>query len=74
MLHWGEGEEGGSEHSVGGHTAALEIQLLGYNGQLYTHHSTANRSPNGVVGISILAKVNLTVGFKNVTSVSILDW
>ena len=27
VLHWGEGEEGGSEHSVGGRHAALEIQV-----------------------------------------------
>ena len=57
VLHWGEGEEGGSEHSVGGQPAALELQLLGYNGQLYSHHSLAAKSPNGVVGIAILAKV-----------------
>ena len=59
VLHWGEGEEGGSEHSVGGHAAALELQLLGYNGQLYSHHSLAAKSPNGVVGIAILAKVGV---------------
>ena len=27
VLHWGEGEEGGSEHSVGGRHAALEVQV-----------------------------------------------
>ena len=27
VLHWGEGEEGGSEHSVGGRHAALELQV-----------------------------------------------
>jgi len=57
VLHWGEGEQGGSEHSIGGHHAALEVQLLGYNGQLYSHHTTAARSPNGVVGIAILVKI-----------------
>lgn len=57
VLHWGEGDMGGSEHTIAGDSAALEIQVLGYNGQLYTHHSVAGRSPNGVVGISILAKV-----------------
>ena len=44
VLHWGEGRPGGSEHSVDGHHAALELQLLGYNGQLYSHHSLATRS------------------------------
>ena len=43
VLHWGEGA-GGSEHSVDGQHAALELQLLGYNGQLYSHHSLATRS------------------------------
>ena len=75
VLHWGEGHAGGSEHSVDGQHAALEVQLLGYNGQLYSHHSLATRSegllsffynvaanvccrsPNGVLGIAILAKV-----------------
>ena len=42
---------------AGGHHAALEVQLLGYNGQLYSHHTTAARSPNGVVGIAILVKI-----------------
>ena len=28
VLHWGEGEEGGSEHSVGGRHAALEVQVI----------------------------------------------
>ena len=59
VLHWGEGGQGGSEHSVDGQQAALELQLLGYNGQLYSHHSLATRSPNGVLGIAILAKVIL---------------
>ena len=31
--------------------------MLGYNGQLYSHHTTAARSPNGVVGIAILVKI-----------------
>ena len=47
VLHWGEGREegpGGSEHTVDGQQAALELQLLGYNGQLYSHHSLATRS------------------------------
>ena len=46
VLHWGEGREegpGGSEHTVDGQQAALELQLLGYNGQLYSHHSLATR-------------------------------
>ena len=34
-------------------------QVLGYNGQLYSHHSIAAKSPNGVVAISILAKVSI---------------
>ena len=58
VLHWGEGAQGGSEHSVGGRGAALELQLLGYNGQLYPRHTTAARSPNGVVGVAVLAQVS----------------
>ena len=58
VLHWGEGAAGGSEHSVGGRGAALELQLLGYNGQLYPRHTTAARSPNGVVGVAVLAQVS----------------
>ena len=57
VLHWGEGPAGGSEHSVAGRGAALELQLLGYNGQLYPRHTTAARSPNGVVGVAVLAQI-----------------
>ena len=64
----------GSEHTVDGHAAALEVthhttvdciftvftfqvQLLGYNGQLYGEEEVAIKSPNGGVGIAVLAQV-----------------
>ena len=40
--------------------------MLGYNGQLYSHHSIAAKSPNGVVGISILAKVYINIIFEKI--------
>jgi len=57
VLHWGEDISGGSEHTVDGHAAALEVQLLGYNGQLYSSEAAALKSPNGGVCIAVLAQV-----------------
>jgi len=57
VLHWGEDMTGGSEHTVGGHAAALEVQLLGYNGELYSSEAAAVKSPNGGVGVAVLAQV-----------------
>ena len=54
VLHWGESLAGGSEHTVAGHAAALEVQLLGYNGQLYSSEAAALVSPNGGVGVAVL--------------------
>ena len=73
VLHWGEGDQGGSEHTVNGEAGALEVQLLGYNGQLYTHHSVAARSPNGVVGIAILAKVVSSCCLRSQLN-TVIDW
>jgi len=57
VLHWGEDIGGGSEHTVDGHAAALEVQVLGYNGQLYNSESSSLRSPNGGVGIAVLVQL-----------------
>ena len=61
VLHWGEGHAGGSEHSVDGQHAALEVQLLGYNGQLYSHHSLATRS-EGLLAVFIMLPPMLSAG------------
>ena len=34
-----------------------QVQLLGYNGQLYSSEAAALKSPNGGVGIAVLAQV-----------------
>jgi len=57
VLHWGEDITQGSEHTVQGKSAAAEVQILGYNGELYNSEETAVRSPNGGVGIAILAQI-----------------
>jgi len=57
VLHWGEDPSLGSEHTIQGKAAAAEIQILGYNGELYSSEEAAVRSPNGGVGIAILAQI-----------------
>ena len=49
--------EGGSEHSVNHQTWPAEIQLYGYNSQLYNNLSEAQEQPGGVVGVAIMLQV-----------------
>jgi len=60
VLHWGEDSARGSEHTVQGRAAAAEVQILGYNGELYSGEDSAVRSPNGGVGIAVLAQLGET--------------
>ena len=59
FLHWGRGEgaPGGSEHSVSGQSWPGELQLYGYNSQLYSNLSQAQELPGGVVGVSVMLQV-----------------
>ena len=59
FLHWGRGEgaPGGSEHSVSEARWPGELQLYGYNSQLYSNLSQAQELPGGVVGVSVMLQV-----------------
>ncbi|XP_023339786.1 carbonic anhydrase-related protein 10 [Eurytemora carolleeae] len=54
-LHWGD-EGPGSEHTIGGKQFDGELQIIGYNGELYSKEKDALSSPQGVVGIAVLLK------------------
>ena len=59
FLHWGRqgGSEGGSEHSINHQTWPAELQLYGYNSQLYSNLSEAQEQPGGVVGVAVMLQV-----------------
>ena len=59
VLHWGRGEgvTGGSEHSVNQQSWPAELQLYGYNSQLYNNLTQAQEEPGGVVGVAVMLQV-----------------
>jgi len=56
-FHWGEKDRKGSEHSINSQHFPAEIQIYGYNSQLYSNLSVAREFPGGVVAISVLISV-----------------
>ena len=56
-LHFGLRDDQGSEHTIDGEHFAGELQLLGYNADLYDNYTTASRHPNGLVGVAVLIQV-----------------
>ena len=56
-LHFGLRDDQGSEHTIDGEHFAGELQLLGYNADLYDNYTTASRHPNGLVGVVVLIQV-----------------
>ncbi|XP_017850018.1 carbonic anhydrase-related protein 10 [Drosophila busckii] len=56
-MHYGLNDQFGSEHSVEGYTFPAEIQIFGYNSQLYTNFSDALNRAQGIVGVSILLQL-----------------
>ena len=59
VLHWGRGEGGlgGSEHSINQQSWPAELQLYGYNSQLYNNLSEAQEEPGGVVGVAVMLQI-----------------
>ena len=49
-------QEGGSEHSVAGRYFPAEVQLLGYNAELFANLSEAMGRPHGVVGVAVMVQ------------------
>ncbi|XP_021697212.1 carbonic anhydrase-related protein 10 [Aedes aegypti] len=56
-VHYGLHDQFGSEHSVEGYTFPAEIQIFGYNSQLYANFSDAVFRAQGIVGVAILVQL-----------------
>uniref|UniRef100_A0A915JMH4 Alpha-carbonic anhydrase domain-containing protein n=1 Tax=Romanomermis culicivorax TaxID=13658 RepID=A0A915JMH4_ROMCU len=57
FFHVGAAEGQGSEHAVGGQKFPAEIQIIGYNSDLYNNASEATRMPHGIVALAILVEM-----------------
>ena len=49
---------GGSEHSVAGRFFPAEVQLMGFNSELFANLSEALGRPHGVVGVAVMVQQN----------------
>ncbi|XP_042205849.1 carbonic anhydrase-related protein 10-like [Homarus americanus] len=56
-LHFGERDQQGSEHLLDNKAFPAELQLYGYNSQLYRNFSQASGQVYGVVGIALLIQL-----------------
>lgn len=61
-FHYGNSDERGSEHTLGGKAFPAEIQLVGYNSELHNNLSEAIelRESSGIVAISIMVQLGNT--------------
>ncbi|XP_039294501.1 carbonic anhydrase-related protein 10-like [Nilaparvata lugens] len=75
-IHYGIVDQVGSEHKIGGQSFPAEIQLYGFNADLYHNMSEAQHKSQGVVGISLMVQIGekpnkefqtITSTFKKVT-------
>jgi len=57
FLHWGSRDKAGSEHSINHHSFPAELQIFGYNSDLYPNISVARKSVRGLVAISLMIQV-----------------
>ncbi|CAG5102018.1 Similar to CA10: Carbonic anhydrase-related protein 10 (Bos taurus), partial [Cotesia congregata] len=56
-LHYGMSDHLGSEHTVDGYAFPAEIQIFGFNSQLYSNFSDALHRPQGIVAVSLLLQL-----------------
>ncbi|XP_074602875.1 carbonic anhydrase-related protein 10-like [Brevipalpus obovatus] len=56
-IHFGRTDNYGSEHYIGGTAFPAEIQLIGFNSDLYRNITEASRRSYGLVGIAILVQI-----------------
>ncbi|XP_071522016.1 carbonic anhydrase-related protein 10 isoform X2 [Panulirus ornatus] len=56
-IHFGAANDQGSEHQINGATFPAEIQMYGYNADLYRNMSEARLGSNGIVGLAIMVQV-----------------
>ena len=57
FFHWGVNGGPGSEHTFNHHSFPAELQLYGFNSQLYSNLSEAQEFPGGVVGVAVMVQV-----------------
>ncbi|CAL4154358.1 unnamed protein product, partial [Meganyctiphanes norvegica] len=58
QLHFGSQDHMGSEHSVNGTQFPAEVQIYGYNSQLFNNFSEAQEKPHGVVALCVMIQVS----------------
>ncbi|XP_077559134.1 carbonic anhydrase-related protein 10-like [Haemaphysalis longicornis] len=56
-LHFGRTDDRGSEHSVSGFVFPAELQILGYNCDLYANVSEARQRAQGLVALAVIIKL-----------------
>ena len=56
-IHYGTHDGQGSEHRVQGQSFPGEIQLYGFNAELYHNMSEAQHKSQGIVAISLMLQV-----------------
>ncbi|CAH1370865.1 carbonic anhydrase-related protein 10 [Tenebrio molitor] len=56
-IHYGSDDQQGSEHHIHGYSFPAEIQLYGFNKQLYHNMSEAQHKSQGIVGISLMVQI-----------------
>ncbi|KAK0076323.1 hypothetical protein PV325_005576 [Microctonus aethiopoides] len=56
-LHYGLSDQRGSEHTVDSYAFPAEIQIFGFNSQLYNNFTDALHRPQGIVAVSLLLQM-----------------
>ena len=58
IFHWASrGRQEGSEHSVNHHSFPAELQIYGYNSELYANMTEAREKVRGVVAVSLMVQI-----------------
>ena len=58
IFHWASrGTQDGSEHSVNHHSFPAELQIYGYNSDLYPNMTVAREQVRGVVAVSLMVQI-----------------
>jgi len=57
-FHWGEPGRPGSEHTVDRQAFPAELQIFGFNAELYENMSVARNSPRGLVAVSVFVQIS----------------
>ncbi|KAF4523272.1 hypothetical protein B566_EDAN006895 [Ephemera danica] len=59
-VHYGTENHQGSEHRVHGYAFPAELQLYGFNAELYRNMSEAQHRAQGVVGVALMVQIGET--------------